>query len=1421
MVVSDSADAIRLKQKADTLLKSGDYTGAIQLYMKAIELDPNYEAAWNNMAYSFFRQGKINEAIRCQKRREELSLLKSNGNSGINLKKEIHNVIDRGDLAGEPPSNSSSNTSKFLSDVKIPSLKKSLKNETRIPEISSNDQVVPIRNNDKVPAIYSANLIETGRTQEKAIEEPPLPERGSEIPGEQVDSGLSRWRSLISPTNRSTVDIPLFYPLFFFIIIILFAYTIPLFISSIPSGSDVYFHMVSTDRMYHSESLVDFIIKSFYQEYLGFDYPFGMWYFGAIVMKITGISVIEMVTLLPMLLIFISFVVYYVYANKLLRKKEWAVISLIFLISMPLLAINMLNFQTSRFISVFLVMILLIIVDEKKKWQNLPLLMAIPFIMAITHTGTYMFLVFFSTSYLILYALLWKKFDWWMFLITVTTLFMYVIAVQQFQFVQPQYVDKGRLIISVTDNIASFTNVDIIRDMGSIFYDNIFVTNNMSYVIFWSAMIFSAGMIAIWLHRKMENQIHSFRAIPLLGSLSNISHSIITTPFWMGPVQSILSIVGIFLLEPKGKCIFLAILISAVLPASMQSDVGTGALRQIYYLFLIIPVTAAAGMMVIYPKIIHWCKTPKKKTIPFVFLILIILPSICAPIVGNIYYVPKISGTVNERENLIWLGTVGNKQDGVADYAYRERIDVYAQKETPDISQGMDTRRYLNNLRSVYFSSGSEMSVAELYSSNIHYLISSERILSAFNARSDALRIDSNTMLEKIFSSDNQFGFYQVNTPSSKQIPISVNESLECEGVQFHETPVTITDAITSYVIESPFYKVRLSKAHPSVLYLGTTLENMLGEGVLKDQIIVTYWRGSDNKRVILTFSDFNSDSVIVSGNTIKYMGTIKSDDKKSDLATIQVIYTFLEKAMRVEVRVANDLSTDLSTMNLMLGTSITSPATRFDYLDLTDEEETEVSRRIYPSQDTISIRDIKTNRIFLNQQGKGILLYYYDSSPYPDRVLYKGSEVNNYGYLYAQSDYPLSQGDVCYWVRYITVGEKQATIRNIEGYTSVSVHDYPEGIIPLVVISPNYFSGWIGEELNYPVPKSNLSLYNTKSAGSIKDYLTQLDEIAVISRENQAKGIISPNLQYNLDTIKAVSDNRMGAFIGFPVNPPFQWLFKEGRRNLKEAYYHGYPSGVILVPVSLHQSGVIGRGYDIEDLVKGWTNTIDTVVEDGGIAVFFWDPQDFASQHDLEKLNSLMSYADSKGVRFVSLDSLIEHKLLLNNIAIKAEKDIDTVVLEMRNNNPESVNGFTIKVRLPEIEKSCQYQVSEGGRIARVDSEAGLCIMYVSCDLAPGEVKKITIEPSGEKKRFGIDFTELFHGTNTMVIRDDEGNAVKNAIVSVNAQSYVSDENGVVTFYVRAGETNISVEKPGFNSRKVQISIKPKIIRFFKDFLG
>jgi len=76
-----------------------------------------------------------------------------------------------------------------------------------------------------------------------------------------------------------------------------------------------------------------------------------------------------------------------------------------------------------------------------------------------------------------------------------------------FPFVQPQYINKGTLVISITQSISSATHITFFEDAGQIFYDSIFVAGNYVFAFLWAALLFAAGTILVFINTAVRKEI--------------------------------------------------------------------------------------------------------------------------------------------------------------------------------------------------------------------------------------------------------------------------------------------------------------------------------------------------------------------------------------------------------------------------------------------------------------------------------------------------------------------------------------------------------------------------------------------------------------------------------------------------------------------------------------------------------------------------------------------------------------------------------------------------------------------------------------------------------------------------------------------------------------------------------------------------
>ncbi len=1230
------------------------------------------------------------------------------------------------------------------------------------------------------------------------------------------------------------------YLIYFLLSIIILTLLVPTILFQSPSGSDVYTHMYYTSKMAMSESLNDFYVKtSDAKQSSELGYPIGLWLFGSIIIKITGMGINELAYIIPFILSIIFILIYFQYSHYLLKSRNEAIFATIFLISMPLLSLGWLSYVTRDLSSFFLIIIFILLIKTKFISQNILIISALSFSLIFTHTGTFIFLLFFSVMYFFLWALIWKKFDNSMYIHIVILLFLYVMAVQLLPDMLPQYIDKGRTVLSTSESISSWFRLEFIKEIGKIFYDSIIVAHNLIFVAFCSSLIFAIGKLLIFFHSKVGSlEQENLLAIPLIGSIKNISHGIITSPFWLGPIHSLLSIVGIFKTDAKTKCIALSLFLTSFLPGAIGPEEGTGALRELYYLYLIIPITSTIGL---YYIINMTNKT--NKIFSFLLFLILMLPIISMPIIGNLYYQPTISGTNNEKENLIWLSGIGSPDEGVPGFAFRERIDLYAKKLTPIIPSGNEMRRYLNDLRNIYFSKGSEGYTKDLYSFNIKYIISSDRTLKGFGEQKESLIIDSNQQLDKIYSSDDNFGIYKIIYLSA----VSNSSSSMKYGFEFEDNSPKIQNLGSMSLVENNFYKVKLSETSPEIKYIGTKTENLLEDGVFFDYIRIS-WRGGSKDMVAgYGLNEIKYQKIIKNDNEIIYKTILRDQTENNNWATLIVKYTFYEKAIKKEITIANDWLSfnDNAQMDLARFSQIFSPATDFEINQIGPDNEKEIFKKIYPSQDAVILNDKKFNEMYLNESGTGLFIKYSDLIPYPSRISYQGSTMYQYGAVSVDSNLYLSPSESINFIEYLSVGDKSTARKNIEQYTSISPYMYPQGKIPVILngiknkgdstgYPTNIYKKFQEDNVTYNEaitnetkillrkevnPVGTVILYNTKKK-NFENPDIQNETIKNIKLLG-INGILS--FQYNLDTIKILSDNDMIFAESLSVPSPFMEFFREGMRHPKIAYYKGEKTGVVLIPVTLPSSASLSHennAEEVEDLFSKWEETITTIVDDGGISVFLWSAEDIGDPNYIDKFMELINYSKSNGMDFVTPDAIAAHFKLLDKISAKATKGIDYVILNASNHNLEDIKGLTYRVDLPVFGNSCPYSAVNTS-ISRQEIKEGICRLYISFDLKSGEKKEVKIEPYITRKVFDLDFSNVVEGSSIIKVKDEEGNSVNDADIYVDSRRFESDNNGTVRLMINSGLRRIRVEKPGFVSKDYEINVKSKIDKIISLVIG
>ncbi len=87
------------KEKGNDFFSKGQYEDAIKCYARAIEIDPEYLDAWNNIGYALIKLGKTDEAKKCNEKVKELKLK----NKGSSIPDTSYSVASKDDFYPTPP----------------------------------------------------------------------------------------------------------------------------------------------------------------------------------------------------------------------------------------------------------------------------------------------------------------------------------------------------------------------------------------------------------------------------------------------------------------------------------------------------------------------------------------------------------------------------------------------------------------------------------------------------------------------------------------------------------------------------------------------------------------------------------------------------------------------------------------------------------------------------------------------------------------------------------------------------------------------------------------------------------------------------------------------------------------------------------------------------------------------------------------------------------------------------------------------------------------------------------------------------------------------------------------------------------------------------------------------------------------------
>jgi len=1109
-------------------------------------------------------------------------------------------------------------------------------------------------------------------------------------------------------------------------------YMLPIIVNRAPQGTDVFTHLFYINQMVDTYSLEEFYYKCMENQFIGYRYPFGLWLFDSVVAKVSGLKIIYLALVLPLLFLFIILVLYSVYVRGYNLDKTHASLSLLFLVTSPGAAVGILQHTPSVFVLPLLFVIFYSLIKPDKKVVLIALFVFI--ILPYTHAGSFMFMLYFVISFNFVYALIKGKFHFRSFIYLVFMMFSYLAFMNIFPYVHNQYINKARLIISVTELFP----IPYLHMVGNIIYENIFLKLDMIYFLMFLGLIygFSNGMIYLNIVLKRAYNWWKERSeIPALVGITSLSHTLPYWPIWLGPIHVLLALFGAF----KNRTVLIMLISIAIVVVPSAYYAEERALRELAYFRFVIPIAATFGYIVILEKIKNNLRNVHIIRAFLLTLFFVIL--IVTVITGMYYFYPKISGDKHVVSGLEWLSKVGNPNEGAASYALRHRISVYGDKLPPDVTflgHGSELRRYGNDLKNIYYSdTNSEMYAKDLYATfGVKYIILWDKIFRISRLPPNSLKIDANTQLDKIYSSMRYFSIYRYIEEQIKFTNIH-------DTFSFNEN-VTIKDAGDSYLINTEIYKVRLSKSTPTIIYLGNSTTNFLGEGGIYDYVRLEVYRGYMEKTSGFVTQELPFDKVIVGKNKIIYQ-TIFSVNGQ-EWSTVIFEYTFFKKSIRKKIMIANDWLNN-STMNVKINTIYLTPLDTFEVWDANGKIH---KRKIYKSEDTVYIKNIKYKQLFIGNLSKlGIFMYFEKDVPYPTMIAYQGFTKYNYYKIDVRTSGELYPAESFKWIQWITLGNESTVTENVQQY-NIKLLPYMGGKIPIAIlslISPFDNNSTLGTKIleDYGLRVVKMIKVNELNESIVRqldadaEFILYVDRKTSMSKlveaielfrklEKTISGVFFEDLTYSLEALRLLSKYGILYIVDHEVLPPYDILFQEGHRHFRTSYINGNVGQIVLIPYSLPK--LKGPLYFYSDPLSAYYAVAISAIEYGDPIVLRFDGSKILDEKYQNIVLDFASYIKSKGNLYpVFLSDLVETFKKLDNVYLNISQASDKIVIKTYNDNNASVN-FTIELNLLKSE-----YVVENATMSRQVCEIKYCTYYISTDLKSKEYKYITISKSSKRK--------------------------------------------------------------------------------------
>ena len=327
-----------------------------------------------------------------------------------------------------------------------------------------------------------------------------------------------------------------------------------------------------------------------------------------------------------------------------------------------------------------------------------------------------------------------------------------------------------------------------------------------------------------------------------------------------------------------------------------------------------------------------------------------------------------------------------------------------------------------------------------------------------------------------------------------------------------------------------------------------------------------------------------------IKNNQIIYNTVLKDQINGDNEASLRIRYTFYPKTIKREFFISNDWvsSPQASQMTVYFQTQMFVPLNDF----VLKSNQTMTKRHIYPSLDSVVLEG-NFQDLYVHHRNKGIYLKSEPTAPYPFELEYSGSTLYNMSIIVLSQSDSIKPGATLPITQFLSLGDEVTAEKNILDQEGISLSNYPEGILPII------FSGYRPEypdirfadsvERGYQVlqeeniPYSEVVILDKSEEGSgtqnttriaqnvtssnsiigsastgikfFDDLSTQEQTVSSLidyANDNGLNliGYMPGSMNYNLDTLKIISDKKIPFILSNLVTPPLLWCLWERKQR-------------------------------------------------------------------------------------------------------------------------------------------------------------------------------------------------------------------------------------------------------------------------------